>query len=62
MNFNYLYNLFQNMLDLGEMLFKWLNTDITISEELKIPVYLIILASGLTIGLSVRLIRAFLGN
>lgn len=61
-NFNYLYNIFQTFLTLGETLYKWLNTNISITEGLSIPVWSIIIASGVTVGLGIKLIRSFLGN
>lgn len=61
MNFEYLYNLFNNMVTLGNTLWKWLNSTINIGG-VYIPLYTIILASGLTVGLGVRLIRSFVGN
>ena len=61
-NFEYLYNIFNNMLDLGQTLWGWLNTTIQLSDNKSIPLWTIIVASGLTIGLGVRLIRSFVGN
>lgn len=61
MNFEYLYNLFNNMVTLGNTLWKWINSTINIGG-VYIPLYTIIIASGLTIGLGVRLIRSFMGN
>lgn len=61
-NFEYLYNIFNNMLILGDNLWKWLNKSIMITETESIPVWAVVVASGLTIGLGVRLIRSFIGN
>lgn len=61
-NFNYLYNIFQTFLTLGETLFKWLNTSILITDGVSVPVWGIVIASGVTVGLGVKLIRSFLGN
>lgn len=61
-NFNYLYNIFQNFLTLGQTLYKWLNTSIFITDGVSVPVWGIIIASGVTVGLGVKLIRSFLGN
>lgn len=62
LNFEYLYNIFNNMLDLGQTLWTWLNTNIQLTDNKSIPLWTIIVASGLTIGLGVRLIRSFIGN
>lgn len=61
MSFEYLYNLFDNMVKLGSILWKWLNSSLNIGGA-AIPIYAILLASGLTVGLGVRLIRSFMGN
>lgn len=62
LNFEYLYNIFNNMLLLGSNLWAWLNKSIMITEKESIPIWTIVVASGLTIGLGVRLIRSFIGN
>lgn len=62
MDFNFLYGLFDVFISLGSKLFNWLCGSVYITESLQIPVYTIVLASGLTIGLGARLIRSFLGN
>lgn len=61
-NFNYLYNIFQNFLTLGSTLYDWLNTSVSLGGDLKVPIWTIIIASGITLGLGVRLIRAFIGD
>ena len=61
-SFNYLYNIFQTFLTLGQTLYKWLNTNISITEGFSVPVWSIIIASGVTVGLGIKLIRSFLGN
>lgn len=50
------------MLSLGQTLWIWLNKSIQLTDTESIPLWTIIVASGLTIGLGVRLIRSFLGN
>lgn len=60
-NFDYLYNIFQNFLELGTILYNWLNTKVTIGG-VKFDVWTLVIASGLTVGLGVRIVRSFLGN
>lgn len=61
-NFNYLYNIFQTFLTLGQTLYGWLNTSISITDGVSVPVWGIVVASGVTVGLGIKLIRSFLGN
>lgn len=61
-NFDYLYNIFQNFLKLGTTLYNWLNTRISLGGDVYVDVWAIVIASGVTVGLGVRLIRAFIGN
>lgn len=61
-NFNYLYNIFQTFLTLGQTLYKWLNTSISITDGVSVPVWGIVVASGVTVGLGIKLVRSFLGN
>lgn len=64
-NFGYLYNLFNDMLEMGSILWNWINSSVNIGTAdfpLTVPVWSIILTGSLTVGLGFKIVKAFLGN